>query len=229
MLRGTDVTVAVAGVELVAAVEGAFVWPKESLLVVADLHLEKGSSYARRRVFLPPYDTAATLARLARLIHRFTPRRVLFLGDTFHDSRASARLLPRDRETLGSLLNRREAIFVAGNHDPDPPEGIDAVYLEALSIGPLTFRHEPSPGDAPGEIAGHLHPVAKVAARGRSLRRRCFAGDGRRAILPAFGAYAGGLNVRDAAFSPLFPRGLTAHVMGEDRVFAFAQARCLGD
>src|SRR5829696_2159123 len=207
MLRGTDVTVAVAGIELVAAVEGAFVWPKESLLVVADLHLEKGSSYARRRVFLPPYDTAATLARLARLIHRFAPRRVLFLGDTFHDSRASARLLPRDRETLGSLLNRREAIFVAGNHDPDPPEGVDAVCLAALSIGPLTFRHEPSPGDAPGEIAGHLHPVAKVAARGRSLRRRCFADDGRRAILPAFGAYAGGLNVRDAAFSPLFPRG----------------------
>jgi uncharacterized protein len=229
MLRGTDITVAVAGVDLVAAVEGAFVWPAESLLVVADLHLEKGSSYARRNVFLPPYDTAATLARLARLVQRFAPRRILFLGDTFHDRSASARLLPRDRETLASILNRRDPIFVAGNHDPDPPEGVRAICLDALSIGPLTFRHEPSPTDAPGEIAGHLHPVARVAARGRSLRRRCFAGDGRRAILPAFGAYAGGLNVRDAAFSPLFPRGLTAHVMGEERVFAFAQARCLGD
>ena len=229
MLRGPDVTVSIAGVDLVAAVEGAFVWPRESLLVVADLHLEKGSSYASRRVFLPPYDTAATLARLGRLIHRFAPRRVVFLGDTFHDRRASVRILPRDRETLSHLLHRRDAIFITGNHDPEPPERIEGLCADVLEIGPLTFRHEPSPGDVRGEIAGHLHPVARVAARGRALRRRCFAGDGRRAVLPAFGAYAGGLNVRDATFLPLFPRGFTAHVMGEDRVFAFAQARCLGD
>ena len=166
MLRGTDVTVPIAGVELVAAVEGAFVWPAERLLVVADLHLEKGSSYASRRVFLPPYDTAATLARLARLVQRFAPRRLVFLGDTFHDRRASARVLPRDRESLAHILHRREAVFITGNHDPEPPEGIEGLCLDALSVGALTFRHEPSPGDAPGEIAGHLHPVAKVAARG---------------------------------------------------------------
>jgi metallophosphoesterase superfamily enzyme len=93
----------------------------------------------------------------------------------------------------------------------------------------LIFRHAPAPGEAAGEIAGHLHPVARVATRGRSTRRRCFTGDGHRLVMPAFGAYAGGLNVRDAAFAPLFPRGFTAHLMGDRHVFAFPRARCLGD
>jgi hypothetical protein len=219
----------VAGADFIASIEGALVWPEESLLVIADLHLEKGSSFAERRVLLPPYDTAATLARLARLIARFAPRRLVFLGDSFHDSRASARIAPGDRETLTHLTMRRDVFWIAGNHDPDPPEHLPGVAADSLALGAVLFRHEPSAGPAAGEIAGHLHPVARVAARGRALRRRCFAGDGTRAVLPAFGAYAGGLNVRDVAFAPLFPRGFTAHLMGDERVFAFPRARCLGD
>ena len=226
--RCGDLVLTVAGTDLLATAEGALLWPEERLLVVADLHLEKGSSYARRRIFLPPYDTAATLARLAALILRFSPRRLVFLGDSFHDRRASGRLVAHDRDALLHLLHRREVVWVAGNHDPEPHD-LPGDAASSLSLGRVVFRHEPSDCDAMGEIAGHLHPVAKVATRGRSMRRRCFAGDGLRAVLPAFGAYAGGLNVRDAAFVPLFPRGFTAHLMGEARVFAFPRARCLGE
>jgi uncharacterized protein len=228
MRRLGDLALAVNGAELVATAEGALVWPEERLIAVADLHLEKGSSYARRRVFLPPYDTAATLARLAALILRLAPRRLVFLGDSFHDRKGATRLSPGDRDHLHHLLGRREVVWIAGNHDPEPHD-LPGDSAETLTVGPVTFRHEPSAHPAAGEIAGHLHPVARVAAGGRAMRRRCFAGDGRRAVMPAFGAYAGGLNVRDQAFAPLFPAGFTAHLMGDARVFAFPRARCLAD
>jgi len=101
--------------------------------------------------------------------------------------------------------------------------------MAELALGSLVLRHEPLAGVAAGEIAGHLHPVAKIAARGRAMRRRCFATDGSRLVMPAFGAYAGGLNVRDAAFAPLFPKGFTAHLMGDERIFPFPRASCLRD
>ncbi|CAM5772196.1 metallophosphatase [Labrys miyagiensis] len=228
MIRRDEAVLSVAGTEFLATADGALVWLEESLVVVSDLHLEKGSSFAERRMLLPPYDTAATLARLARLLARFAARRLVFLGDSFHDRRADGRISPRDREALSHCLHRREVFWIAGNHDPEPPSGFAGTATPELAIGSMLFRHEPTEVAEPGEIAGHLHPVARVATRGRSLRRRCFAGDGRRAILPAFGAYAGGLNVRDAAFAPLFPDGFTAHLMGDERVFAFPKARCLG-
>ncbi len=228
MIRRDEAVLSVAGTQFLATADGALVWPEESLVVVSDLHLEKGSSFAERRMLLPPYDTSATLARLARLLGRFAARRLIFLGDSFHDRRADARIAPRDRETLLHCIHRREVFWIAGNHDPHPPAGFGGTATAELAIGPVLFRHEPSHGAEAGEIAGHLHPVARVATRGRSLRRRCFAGDGTRAILPAFGAYAGGLNVRDAAFAPLFPNGFTAHLMGDERVFPFPRARCLG-
>ena len=217
-----------AGRHFLASVDGALFWPEESLLVVADLHLEKGSSFAERRILLPPYDTAATLARLTRLLMRYAPRRLVLLGDSFHDRRASLRLAPSDREALKHCLARREVVWIAGNHDPEPPHDLPGMALDELALGPLHFVHEPSLLPRPGEIAGHLHPVARIATRGRCLRRRCFVSDGRRVVLPAFGAYAGGLNVRESAFAPLFPQGFTAHVMGDDRVFAFPRAKCLG-
>jgi DNA ligase-associated metallophosphoesterase len=223
-----EAAISVAGAGLVATVDGALVWPEEATLIVADLHLEKGSAFAARGVLLPPYDTAATLARLARLIARHTPRRVVFLGDTFHDRRAEERITGQDREALMALLLRREAVFIAGNHDPAAPRFLDIDEVAELAVGPLTFRHEPLPGAQPGEIAGHLHPVARVAARGRSLRRRCFVGDGTRLVMPALGAFAGGLNVRDAAFRQLFPKGFTAHLMGDEKLFAFTRSQCLG-
>jgi DNA ligase-associated metallophosphoesterase len=221
--------VAVAGVELIADTAGALYWPEQGLLAVADLHLEKGSSFAQRGVLLPPYDTAATLARLAQLIARYAPRVLVALGDSFHDGRGPARLADTDRAVLKGLQRGRDWIWIAGNHDPDPAENIGGRFLAAFRLGALTFRHEPSKmGD--GEIAGHLHPVARVAGRGRAVGRRCFASDGRRMVMPAFGAYAGGLNVRDRAFAEVFHTlAFTAHLLGERRVYAVAVKRCLPD
>lgn len=218
----------VAGIALQADYLGALYWPGESLLAVADLHLEKGSSFARRGTLLPPYDTAATLAGLARLIAHYSPRRVIALGDSFHDGGGPARLSAPDRAALIALQRGRDWVWIAGNHDPDPADGIGGTFAATLSVGALTFRHEPSRDAPDGEIAGHLHPVARVAQRGRAVSRRCFASDGKALVMPAFGAYTGGLNVRDRAFAAVFgARAVTAHMLGERRLYAIAAARCL--
>ena len=149
-------------------------------------------------MLLPPYDSAATLERLARLIARYAPRCVVALGDSFHDGGGPARLSSEDRENLRGLQRGRDWIWITGNHDPEPADNIGGAFHDTLTIGALTFRHLPSGAD--GEIAGHLHPVARVAHRGRAVSRRCFAADKTRMVMPAFGAFTGGLNVRDAAF-----------------------------
>ena len=222
--------ISVAGAALVADCTGAIFWPEESLVAVADLHLEKGSAFAARGVLLPPYDTATTLARLARLIERYGPRLVIALGDSFHDGGGPARMSDISRVALKTLQRGRDWMWIAGNHDPDPADNIGGRFADVLAIGPLTFRHEPSPHPADGEIAGHLHPVARVARRGRAVSRRCFAADGRRLVMPALGAYTGGLNVRDRAFGALFgAASFTAHMLSERRIFAVAAERCLPD
>jgi len=224
----TDHTIVVSGLSLHADPDGALYWPEQGLLAVADLHLEKGSSFAARGQLLPPYDTAATLARLARLIARYAPRCVIALGDSFHDGGGPARLVREDRESLSAMQRGRDWIWIAGNHDPEPTENIGGVFQAALTLGPIVFRHLPS-GTA-GEIAGHLHPVARIAQRGRAVSRRCFAADATRMVMPAFGAFTGGLNVRDAAFADLFGTlKFTAHMLGEGRLYAFAAKRCLPD
>jgi DNA ligase-associated metallophosphoesterase len=224
-----DGVVAVAGSEFAADPSGVIYWQDQALLAVADLHLEKGSSFAARGVLLPPYDTAATLARLAVLIAHYAPRVVVALGDSFHDRRGPGRLADSDRATLRGLQRGRDWVWIAGNHDPDPAEGIGGRFLTTLKLGPVTFRHQPA-GNAVGEIAGHLHPIARVSRRGRAVSRRCFAGDGTRLVMPAFGAYAGGLNVRDGAFTQVFSSlAFTAHMLGQHRVYAVAGKHCLPD
>lgn len=219
---------AIASVALVADPAGALYWPEQGLLAVADLHLEKGSSFAARGQLLPPYDTAATLARLGRLIARYAPRCVLALGDSFHDGGGPARLSRDDRDNLHALQRGHDWIWLTGNHDPEPAEDIGGVFHAKFALGALIFRHLPTGAD--GEIAGHLHPVARVAHRGRMASRRCFAADATRMVMPAFGAFTGGLNVRDAAFADLFGSlKFTAHLLGEDRLYTFAAKRCLAD
>jgi DNA ligase-associated metallophosphoesterase len=213
---------------LLADPAGALYWPGEGVLAVADLHLEKGSSFAKRGVLLPPYDTATTLARLAILIARYAPRCVIALGDSFHDGGGPDRLADADRTQLRALQAHRDWIWITGNHDPEPAQNIGGSFGGALAIGTLTFRHIPSGGE--GEIAGHLHPVARVSHRGRAVSRRCFATDARCMVMPAFGAYAGGLNIRDAAFADLFGTlAFTAHMLGEERLYAFPARHCRAD
>ncbi|MET0220246.1 MAG: ligase-associated DNA damage response endonuclease PdeM [Tardiphaga sp.] len=218
-------TVTIADVTLVADLSGALYWEQERLLVVSDLHLEKGSSYATRGVLLPPYDTIATLGRLGAVIARHDPRRVIALGDSFHDRSAHDRLSPANREVLTALQARRDWIWIAGNHDPELSSDLGGSIMDEMTIGAITFRHEPT--GAHGEIAGHLHPKARVSTRGRSLERRCFASDGTCAVMPAFGAFTGGLNIRDAAFTKIFRTlGFVAHVLGDRRMHAIAASRC---
>jgi DNA ligase-associated metallophosphoesterase len=217
--------VRIAGIDMIADLSGALFWAEERLLVVSDLHLEKGSSFAARRVLLPPYDTAATLAKLRAVIARHDPRTVIALGDSFHDRDAHRRLDAADRATLNELQARRDWIWIAGNHDPVLPREIGGTVAGEVHMGPLTFRHEPT--GAQGEIAGHLHPKARVNRRGRSVERRCFASDGTRAVMPSFGAYTGGLSIRDEAFKAIFQTSaFMAHLLGDRQVHRITAARC---
>ena len=200
---------------------GCLIWPDEGLLVVSDLHLEKGSSFAARRsVFMPPYDTQATFERLALCIADWQPRTVISLGDSFHDEDASFRLPQSYRLALRLLMENRDWIWVCGNHDPAPPENLGGTFCSEIQIGPLNFLHEPLGDYRVGEIAGHLHPKAKIRRRGKTVRRRCLVGDGNRLILPAFGAFTGGLNIRDKAYDGLFDQSkLVAWLLGQDAVY----------
>jgi DNA ligase-associated metallophosphoesterase len=203
-------------------------WPERGLLAVADLHLEKGSSFAARGQLLPPYDTAVTLARLTQLVMHYAPRIVVALGDSFHDGGGPERLGHSDRESIATLQRGREWIWITGNHDAEPADGIGGRFEAELQIGGLNFRH--LPGGSGPSVCGHLHPAARISHRGRSVRRRCFATDAQRIVMPAFGAYTGGLNVRDACFADLFGTlAFTAHMLGEDRLYAFPAKRCLPD
>jgi DNA ligase-associated metallophosphoesterase len=212
--------VGVLGVVMELLPEGALWWAEPRTLVVADLHLEKGSSFARRGQMIPPYDTHETLAGLARLIARLNPRVVVALGDSFHDGEAAARLSATHLTILRDLQIGREWVWIAGNHDPDRPAGVGGTAVDELAVDKLTFRHEPQIQYSAGEIAGHLHPCARVYGRGKSVRRRCFAGDGYRLILPAFGAYAGGLDILDAAFDGLFAADtFRVFMLGDDQIY----------
>ena len=181
-------------------------------LVVGDLHLEKGSAYGARGQLLPPYDTRATLERLAAEAAATDPRLIVLLGDTFHDRKAEARLDAEDAARVVALTMGRTLVWITGNHDPEPPQGLPGEAAEHLDLMGLRLVHEPAAGPRPGEVAGHLHPCARVLSRTASVRRRCFLTDGERIILPAFGAYAGGLNVCDEAFAGLFAGPILAGV-----------------
>jgi uncharacterized protein len=211
-----------AGERLLLDPAGALFWPAQRLLAVADLHLEKGSAAARNGSLLPPWDTRATLDRLAALMRRYRPASVLALGDSFHDAAGSGRLQAHDQERLGAMGRHAPFIWVLGNHDPAPPEGVGGQAVDEWRAGPFLFRHEARIGPANGEICGHHHPKASVAARGAVVTRPCFVCDGQRLMLPALGAYTGGLDVRDPAIAGLFPRGGRLFLLGRDRLFGFA-------
>ncbi|MBI1206085.1 MAG: ligase-associated DNA damage response endonuclease PdeM [Azospirillum sp.] len=213
----------VNGATVFADPSGALVWPECDLLVVADLHLEKGSGFAARGRLLPPYDTRATLDRLAAVLLRHRPRRVVCLGDSFHDGGAGERMADPDAERLAGLVRSHDWLWVTGNHDPAPPDRWGGRVEAAVTTGGLCFRHQAEPA-AVGEVSGHFHPIAVVRTRARRIRGRCFAGDGARLILPAFGAYTGGLSVLDPALRGLFGAGLAILLMARDRLHGFPAA-----
>ena len=220
--------IALGGTDLAVDHAGLLVIEAEGIVVVADLHLEKGTSLARFGAFLPPYDTRTTLGRLGRALTRLKPRAVVALGDSFHDTKGSERLSAEDRGKLGELQRGRDWIWIAGNHDPRLPADLGGERREEWLLSGLIFRHEPTLGGE-NEIAGHLHPCARVSRDGHSQRRPCFVYDDNRLLLPAFGAYTGGLNVLDPAIAGLVRGKPNVAVVGRSGVYPVARRQLLGD
>lgn len=219
----------IAGARLTLLSEGALWWAAERTLVVSDLHLEKGSRMAARGQLVPPYDTELTLRRVEALVVGLLPDRIISLGDAFDDVAGAARLSDGALQRIRAIQAQADWIWVAGNHDPDLPDDLGGRQTLEFALGNILFRHEPTRRAPEGEIAGHLHPAARVALSGKSVRRRCFAGDGRRLILPAMGTYTGGLSVTSRAFDGLFEREtLSVGLLGEGRVYAFPGRMVLG-
>ena len=198
----TAAPIHLAGERLMLDPAGALFWPATGLLAVSDLHLEKGSSYARHGQLLPPWDTHATLDRLTLLLRRWRPRLVVALGDSFHDAEGAGRLPHGELARLNAMTGSYRFIWVQGNHDPTPPHGIGGEWVETFVTTTLVFRHQ-ALASASGEICGHHHPKAAIPARGGSVSRPCFVTDSRRVMMPAFGAYTGGLDVRAPAIAGL--------------------------
>jgi DNA ligase-associated metallophosphoesterase len=215
--------ITVCGKSFRADMSGALYWPAERALIVADLHLEKGSAFAGRGQMLPPYDTRDTLDRLARAIDRYQAETVIALGDSFHDAVGPSRMHPDDLQRLRLMQDHCEWIWVTGNHDPVETGHLGGHVLAEITVEGVRLRHEPGPARITHEIAGHLHPAAKVTLNGLTLRKPCFIGNGLRLIMPAFGSYAGGLNVLDEAFGSMFSGDRTAvWLLGQEGLYPVA-------
>jgi DNA ligase-associated metallophosphoesterase len=206
---------------------GALFWRAESMLLVADLHLEKFSSYAKRGHMLPPYDTGLTLKRLERDLATTGAERVVALGDSFHRDEGTTTLLDADRLRLMALLGKSRWTWLSGNHDPAPHQ-LGGVCVAALEHRGLTLVHEPRRGTR-GMVAGHLHPAATVVANGHGTRRPCFVHDGRLLLLPAYGAGVGSMNILSAPFHGLFDYdALEVTMIGRSRLYPVSTKRLVG-
>ena len=206
---------------------GGLYWHAERTLLVADLHLEKFSSFARHGALLPPYDTAKTLKRLEADVVRTGAERIIALGDSFHRDAGVASLLDADRLRLMALLGRTHWTWVSGNHDPSP-HALGGVCVDQLAHRGLLLTHEPRRG-RPGLIGGHLHPAAHLQVDGRSVRRPCFVHDGAVLVLPAYGSSTGSINILGPAFAGLFDyRALEVTMIGKERVYPVSVKRLVG-
>lgn len=206
---------------------GALFWRAESMLLVADLHFEKFSSYAKRGQLLPPYDTGLTLRRLERDLDATRAERVVSLGDSFHRDEGTTTLVDADRLRLMALLGRSHWTWIAGNHDP-APHALGGVCVSGLEHRGIALTHEPR-RNASATIAGHLHPAATVVANGAGTRRPCFVHDGRLLLLPAYGSGTGSLNILSPAFHGLFDHAaLEVTMIGRSRLYPVSTRRLVG-
>lgn len=206
------------GIDLFARPSGALWWPEVRLLCVSDLHLAKSGRIARRGgALLPPYETVETLDRLAREIRALDPVRIVCLGDSFDDDTGADTLSDEEAGTLLALIAGRDWIWIAGNHDPAPLV-LPGSHRTDLRQDRLVFRHAAQAGPVDGEISGHFHPKISLDLGGRRLRRACFLSDATRIILPAFGAYTGGLDCEHPALTGLFGTDAIAVLTGSPSV-----------
>lgn len=199
---------------LIADISGALFWPEKQTVIFSDLHLEKGSWFAKQNIFLPPYDTLDTLNRVEKVINYFKPSRVISLGDSFHDDTWMERISKDQIAKILNLTNNYEWFWIHGNHDPSGAPSLGGINLNHYLDPPLTFRHEAKQAFADGEVSGHYHPKARIKLNRKSFSARCFISDERRVILPAFGSFTGGLNVMDRTISNFFKDDFKVLLLG---------------
>lgn len=218
-----------AGIPMLAYADGSLFISHERLLVFSDLHLEKGRAMAGHTP-LPEMDTDTTLEAMQAAIRRDNPERVLFLGDSFHRSQMASSLPIRHRDSLNAMLSGREIIWITGNHDPDLPDFLSGTVHQELTLGAIIFRHEA--GSLPRqnsnqkiEISGHFHPKAKLATRARWITGRCFIATTRRLIMPAFGAYAGGLYIDHPALKVFHDDQMEIFFCHACRIYRYAYSQ----
>jgi uncharacterized protein len=217
----TPTTVHFGGEQLLLDPSGAAFWPAAGVLAVADMHFEKSTAAAAQGSLLPPYDSQATLAKLQRVATLYRPATLVCLGDSFHDAAGQGRLRPADRAALLALAAQVHFIWITGNHDPIL-DGLPGDVMTQWRRENLHFCHQAGQQADGAEISGHFHPKASLVARGRRISRPCFAMDDKKLILPSFGAYTGGLDVRSPAIARLFPHGSRVFLLGRENLFVFS-------
>jgi len=213
-----------AGETFTATPDGALFWPAQNALLVADLHLEKASWFARLGQFLPPYDSHATLTALAREVERTGATHLYCLGDSFHDRFGCERLPASARDLLTELTTRLHWTWIVGNHDPGLADHCGGKLADEVELGGIVLRHEAVRGEPRAEMSGHFHPKLRVSLSGRSVSRRCFVVSPTKIILPAFGSLTGGLDARHPEIMKSVGQGAAALVPISDRLLRFPLA-----
>jgi DNA ligase-associated metallophosphoesterase len=207
-----------------ATADGALYWPERQALLVADLHLEKASWFARFGQFLPPYDSHATLSALADQVERTGATRLFCLGDSFHDRFGCERLQANAREVLTQLTSRLDWTWIVGNHDPGFADHCGGRLEDEVEIGGIVLRHEAVRDDPRPEMSGHYHPKLRLRLKGRSVSRRCFVISRTKLILPAFGSLTGGLDAHHPEILGSVGGSAAALVPVSDRLLRFPLA-----
>jgi DNA ligase-associated metallophosphoesterase len=213
-----------AGETFHATADGALYWPSQQALLVADLHLEKASWFARLGQFLPPYDSQATLSALAAVVERSGATRLYCLGDSFHDRFGCDRLPASARELLTALTSRLDWIWIVGNHDPGFADHCGGRIEDEVEVAGIVLRHEAVRGEPRPEISGHFHPKLRLHLKGRHVSRRCFVKAACKIIMPAFGSLTGGLDARHPEILGQVGGEAAALVPVSDRLLRFPLA-----
>lgn len=209
------------GHELMALPQGALFWPARQALLVADLHLEKASWFARLGQMLPPYDSIATLADLTAVATATAAREIWCLGDSFHDRHGCDRLPEAARSMLTALTAAVDWTWITGNHDPGFADHCGGRIVDEAVVDGLILRHEAEPNEVRPELSGHFHPKLRITQRGRQVSRRCFVATERKLVLPAFGALTGGLDVNHPEIVRAVGRQAQALIPVADRLLRF--------
>ncbi len=219
--------IAFAGEKLILDCSGAVYWPAQKSLFIADLHLEKGSSFAcRRNILLPPYDSLASLLRVQKLLQKYDVGIFYSLGDSFHDLEADKRLSNQAKDLLQSIHCACKIYWIHGNHDPKPSADLPGFFVEEQELEFFFLRHIAIAGHCEkGEISGHYHPKALLQSRGGKVGGKCFVKDQGRLLLPAFGTFTGGLSIKDPVISSLFKADAVVYILGHSKIHAVSLAK----